>query len=91
MLIGQVVLYISTALPFVSMMAYTTVTQYDPASSKSAYRIAAENFALTATGSFGTYLFNGVSQCMIVFISGCFVILLVIFLCLHIDCTHISS
>ena len=61
MLIRQVVLYIVTALPFVINMAYITATQYVPSSSKSAYRIAAENLSLTATGSFGTFLFNGVS------------------------------
>jgi hypothetical protein len=63
MLIGQVVLYITTALPFVSNFVYTTVTQYDPPSSKSPYRIAAETLALTATGSFGTFIFNAVRIC----------------------------
>jgi len=61
MLIGQVVLYIVTALPFVINMAYTTATQYVPPASKSRYRLAAEYLSLTATGSFGTYLFNAVS------------------------------
>lgn len=63
MLIGQVVLYITTALPFVINFAYATATQYVPSSSKSPYRIAAESLAGTATGSFGTFLFNGVSIC----------------------------
>ncbi|CAF5100237.1 unnamed protein product [Rotaria sp. Silwood1] len=61
MLIGQVVLYITTALPFVSNFVYVTVTQYIPSSSKSAYRIAAETLALTATGSFGTFIFNALT------------------------------
>ncbi|CAF5107960.1 unnamed protein product, partial [Rotaria sp. Silwood1] len=38
-----------------------TVTQYVPSSSKSAYRIAAETLALTATGSFGTFIFNALT------------------------------
>lgn len=61
MLIGQVALYIIAVLPFVSGMAYATATQYIPTSSKSAYQIAAENLMLTATGSFSSFLFNGVS------------------------------
>ncbi|CAF1122242.1 unnamed protein product [Adineta ricciae] len=61
MLIGQVILYIVTALPFVSTFVYLTITQYDPQSSKSAYRIAAENLTLTATGSFGTFIFNALT------------------------------
>lgn len=63
MLIGQVVLYITTALPFVSYFVYTTITQYDPPSSKSPYRVAAESLTGTATGSFGTFIFNAVSAC----------------------------
>ncbi|CAF3815536.1 unnamed protein product [Rotaria sp. Silwood1] len=61
MLIGQVALYITTALPFVSNFVYTAVTQYVPSSSKSAYRIAAETLALTATGSFGTFIFKALT------------------------------
>ncbi|UJR17061.1 hypothetical protein I4U23_003958 [Adineta vaga] len=61
MLIGQVVLYIVTALPFVSTFIYMTITQYDPPASKSAYRNAAESLALTATGSFGTFIFNALT------------------------------
>ncbi|CAF1056619.1 unnamed protein product [Adineta steineri] len=58
MLIGQVALYIITALPFVTNFVSLTVTQYDSPSSKSAYRVAAEALASTATGSFGTFIFN---------------------------------
>lgn len=61
MLIGQVLLYIITALPFVVNMAYGTATQYVPQSSKSAYRIAAEGLFTAVTASFGGYLFNAVS------------------------------
>ncbi|CAF1181713.1 unnamed protein product [Rotaria sordida] len=61
MLIGQVVLYITTALPFVSNFVYLTVTQYVPSSSKSSYRIAAESLAITTTGSFGTFIFNALT------------------------------
>ncbi|UJR06734.1 hypothetical protein I4U23_011023 [Adineta vaga] len=61
MLIGQVILYIITALPFVSTFVYMTITQYDPQSGKSSYRIAAESLALTATGSFGTFIFNALT------------------------------
>lgn len=88
MLIGQVILYITTALPFVSNMVYNTVTQYIPSSSKSAYRIAAENLSLTATGSFGTFLFNGVSVQSHYKLSYS---VLVIVLYLYIDCTSVSS
>ncbi|CAF1196627.1 unnamed protein product [Adineta steineri] len=61
MLIGQVTLYIITALPFVTNFVYLTVTQYDSPSSKSAYRVAAEALASTATGSFGTFIFNALT------------------------------
>ncbi|CAF1557873.1 unnamed protein product [Adineta steineri] len=61
MLIGQVTLYIITALPFVTNFVYLTVTQYDSPSSKSAYRVAAEALASTATGSFGTVIFNALT------------------------------
>ena len=60
MLMGQVILYITTALPFVSNVVYLTVTQYDPPSKKSPHRIAAEALTSTATGSFGTFIFNAV-------------------------------
>ena len=60
MLVGQVVLYITTALPFVSNFVYSTIRQYDSPASKSLYRIAAEALASTATGSFGTFIFNAV-------------------------------
>ncbi|CAF1530817.1 unnamed protein product [Adineta ricciae] len=61
MLLGQVVLYILTALPFVSNFVYITLTQYDLPSSKSAYRSSAESLAITATGAFGIYVFNAMT------------------------------
>lgn len=64
MLVGQVLLYITTALPFASNFVYMTVTQYDSPSSKSPYRIAAETLVSTATGSFGTFVFNAVRICI---------------------------
>jgi hypothetical protein len=63
MLIGQVFLYIITALPFATNALYLTLTQYDPVASKSAYRIAAEALSQTLTSSFGIYVFNGVRKC----------------------------
>ncbi|UJR18279.1 hypothetical protein I4U23_005182 [Adineta vaga] len=61
MLIGQVVLYIVTALPFVSNFIYLTITQYDPPSSRTPYRNAAESLSITATGAFGTFIFNAMT------------------------------
>ncbi|CAF1245770.1 unnamed protein product [Adineta ricciae] len=61
MLIGQVVLYIVTALPFVCNFVYLSITQYDPPSMRTPYRNAAESLAIVATGAFGTYVFNAMN------------------------------
>ncbi|UJR19213.1 hypothetical protein I4U23_022343 [Adineta vaga] len=61
MLIGQVILYIVTALPFVCNFVYLSITQYDPPSMRTSYRNAAESLAIVATGAFGTYIFNAMS------------------------------
>ncbi len=68
MLIGQVFLYIITALPFASNALYSTLTQNDPTASKTAYRIAAEAFSQTLTSSFGIYVFNGVRNLYSIYI-----------------------
>jgi hypothetical protein len=92
MLIGQVFLYIITALPFASNALYLTLTQNDPTSSKSAYRIAAEAFSQTLTSSFGIYVFNGVRNLYYKYTSTLsYILILVIFLCLYINCTEFSS
>lgn len=68
MLIGQVFLYIITALPFACNALYFTLTQNDPVSSKTAYRIAAEAFSQTLTSSFGIYVFSGVRNLYFIYI-----------------------
>ncbi|CAF1651701.1 unnamed protein product [Adineta ricciae] len=61
MLIGQVILYIVTALPFVSNFVYLSIIQYDRPSMRTPYRNAAENLATVATGAFVTYVFNAMN------------------------------
>jgi hypothetical protein len=60
MLIGQVLLYLMTNLPYVSIVLYGALTEYIPISSKSPERIASEGFAQTFLASFFYYCFNGV-------------------------------
>ena len=66
MLIGQVILYIVTALPFVCNFVYLSITQYDPPSMRTPYRNAAESLAIVATGAFGTYVFNAVRTLFVI-------------------------
>ncbi|CAF1494457.1 unnamed protein product [Adineta ricciae] len=83
MLIGQVILYTVTALPFVSTFVYMKITRYDPQSSKSAYRIAAE--------SFGTFIFNALRIYFIFKLNIFDCVISDEFLCLYINSSKFSS
>mgnify|MGYP001033585652 FL=1 len=60
MLIGQVILYLFTNVPYASFVLYGSLTQSTPTADKSAERIAIESFLNTFLASFLYYCFNGV-------------------------------
>ncbi|UJR10888.1 hypothetical protein I4U23_015075 [Adineta vaga] len=59
MLIAQVLLYLVTNVPYISLLLYGKITENIPNSSKSSYRIAVESFLNTLLASFFYYVFNG--------------------------------
>ncbi|UJR10887.1 hypothetical protein I4U23_015074 [Adineta vaga] len=59
MLIAQVVLYLVTNVPYVSIILYGKITENIPASSRSSYRTAIESFLSTLLASFFYYCYNG--------------------------------
>jgi len=62
MLIGQVLLYLMTNLPYGSAALYGLLTQNIPISSKSLDRMASENYAQTFLVSFLSYCLNRVRK-----------------------------